>query len=80
MLAELARREKEANIKPDPDIDLFMKVTFTYKQNYLNFRKPYSFRHYHINTLYLMLDPWVNARVIDAHVVNIIAVANIKLV
>ncbi|KAL8139417.1 hypothetical protein V2J09_005438 [Rumex salicifolius] len=26
MLAELARREKEANIKPDPDIDLFMKA------------------------------------------------------
>ena len=26
MLAELARREKEANIKPDPDIDVFMKV------------------------------------------------------
>ena len=28
MLAELSRREKEANIKPDPDIDLYMKVTF----------------------------------------------------
>ncbi|KAK8641767.1 hypothetical protein V6N13_011141 [Hibiscus sabdariffa] len=26
MLAELARREKAANIKPDPDIDVFMKV------------------------------------------------------
>ncbi|RVW32173.1 Pleiotropic drug resistance protein TUR2 [Vitis vinifera] len=26
MLAELARREKEANIKPDPDIDVFMKI------------------------------------------------------
>ncbi|XP_074275948.1 pleiotropic drug resistance protein 1-like [Silene latifolia] len=26
MLAELCRREKEANIKPDPDIDLFMKA------------------------------------------------------
>lgn len=26
MLAELLRREKEANIKPDPDIDVFMKV------------------------------------------------------
>ncbi|KAL8091917.1 hypothetical protein AgCh_034255 [Apium graveolens] len=26
MLAELSRREKEANIKPDPDIDLFMKA------------------------------------------------------
>jgi hypothetical protein len=27
MLAELARREKEANIRPDPDIDIFMKVS-----------------------------------------------------
>ncbi|GAA0140844.1 ATP-binding cassette [Lithospermum erythrorhizon] len=26
MLAELARREKEANIKPDPDIDIFLKA------------------------------------------------------
>lgn len=26
MLAELSRREKAANIKPDPDIDVFMKV------------------------------------------------------
>ena len=26
MLAELSRREKEANIKPDPDIDILMKV------------------------------------------------------
>ncbi|KAI3512641.1 hypothetical protein L1887_19959 [Cichorium endivia] len=26
MLAELSRREKEANIKPDPDIDIFMKA------------------------------------------------------
>lgn len=26
MLTELSRREKEANIKPDPDIDLYMKV------------------------------------------------------
>jgi len=27
LLAELSRREKEANIKPDPDIDIYMKVT-----------------------------------------------------
>lgn len=27
MLTELSRREKEANIKPDPDIDVYMKVT-----------------------------------------------------
>lgn len=26
MLAELSRREKASNIKPDPDIDVFMKV------------------------------------------------------
>ncbi|XP_074562051.1 ABC transporter G family member 36-like isoform X3 [Curcuma longa] len=26
MLTELARREKEANIKPDPDLDVFMKA------------------------------------------------------
>ncbi|KAG6389523.1 hypothetical protein SASPL_150993 [Salvia splendens] len=26
MLAELSRREKEANIKPDPDLDVFMKA------------------------------------------------------
>ncbi|KAK8678824.1 hypothetical protein V6N13_144305 [Hibiscus sabdariffa] len=26
MLAELSRREKEANIKPDPDVDVFMKI------------------------------------------------------
>lgn len=26
MFKELSRREKEANIKPDPDLDVFMKV------------------------------------------------------
>ncbi|KAG8379880.1 hypothetical protein BUALT_Bualt07G0135300 [Buddleja alternifolia] len=26
MLAELSRREKEANIKPDPDVDIYMKI------------------------------------------------------
>jgi hypothetical protein len=26
MVVELSRREKEANIKPDPDIDVLMKV------------------------------------------------------
>jgi len=26
MLVELSRREKEANIKPDRDIDIYMKV------------------------------------------------------
>ncbi|PON71212.1 ABC type transporter protein [Trema orientale] len=29
LLAELSRREKEANIKPDPDIDVFMKAAAT---------------------------------------------------
>ncbi|KAG6718028.1 hypothetical protein I3842_04G130500 [Carya illinoinensis] len=29
MLVELARREKEANIKPDPDIDIYMKAVAT---------------------------------------------------
>ncbi|KAF7843300.1 pleiotropic drug resistance protein 1-like [Senna tora] len=29
MLTELARREKAANIKPDPDIDVYMKATAT---------------------------------------------------
>ncbi|XP_059456012.1 pleiotropic drug resistance protein 1-like [Corylus avellana] len=29
MLAELSRREKEANIKPDPDIDVYMKAATT---------------------------------------------------
>lgn len=28
MLEELLKREKEANIKPDPDIDMFMKVSY----------------------------------------------------
>lgn len=29
MLAELSRREKMANIKPDPDIDIYMKVQWS---------------------------------------------------
>ncbi|KAL8118570.1 pleiotropic drug resistance protein 1-like [Apium graveolens] len=29
MLAELARREKDANIKPDPDLDIYMKAAAT---------------------------------------------------
>lgn len=28
MMTELSRREKEANIKPDPDLDVFMKVVY----------------------------------------------------
>jgi hypothetical protein len=27
MLTELSRREKAANIKPDPDLDVYMKVS-----------------------------------------------------
>ena len=33
MLAELSRREKEANIKPDPDLDVFMKVLMKLETN-----------------------------------------------
>lgn len=33
MLAELSRREKAANIKPDPDVDIYMKVTHTQTQS-----------------------------------------------
>lgn len=29
ILAELLRREKAANIKPDPDIDVYMKVKYS---------------------------------------------------
>ncbi|KAK1376051.1 Pigment permease [Heracleum sosnowskyi] len=29
LLAELARREKDANIKPDPDVDIYMKAAAT---------------------------------------------------
>lgn len=32
MLTELSRREKAANIKPDPDIDVYMKVNQLRKQ------------------------------------------------
>jgi hypothetical protein len=37
MLSELLRREKAANIKPDADIDLLMKVEFSssYRNNEL---------------------------------------------
>ena len=31
MMTELSRREKEANIKPDPDIDVYMKVRKFFK-------------------------------------------------
>jgi hypothetical protein len=28
MLTELSRREKASNIKPDPDLDVYMKVIY----------------------------------------------------
>lgn len=34
MLAELSRREKAANIKPDPDIDIYMKVKINPRISY----------------------------------------------
>jgi hypothetical protein len=37
MLMELARREKEAGIKPDPEIDMFMKVRLITTQKTLYF-------------------------------------------
>ena len=33
LLAELSRREKQAGIKPDPEIDAFMKATAIAGQN-----------------------------------------------
>lgn len=35
MLAELSRREKAANIKPDPDLDIYMKVRHKKKKAYI---------------------------------------------
>ncbi|KAK1305958.1 putative pleiotropic drug resistance protein 7 [Acorus calamus] len=35
MLTELSRREKEANIKPDPDIDMYMKASSTEGAEYV---------------------------------------------
>lgn len=36
MLAELLRREKAAGIKPDPDLDVFMKV----RKKYISMEMP----------------------------------------
>jgi hypothetical protein len=36
MLMELSRREKEANIKPDPDIDMFMKVLIFFHPSFFS--------------------------------------------
>ncbi|XP_057720867.1 pleiotropic drug resistance protein 1-like [Arachis stenosperma] len=43
LLAELSRREKEANIKPDPDIDVYMKAVATEGQK-ANFITDYVLR------------------------------------
>lgn len=43
MLTELLRREKEAKIKPDPDVDAYMKV----RNNSLKFRIIYIIRKLH---------------------------------
>lgn len=39
MLTELSRREKAANIKPDPDLDIVMKVEY----DHIDFQNPFSF-------------------------------------
>lgn len=36
MLTELSRREKEANIMPDPDLDIYMKVSKYLKSSFYN--------------------------------------------
>ena len=46
MLLELARREKIAGIKPDEDLDLFMKVLFEFELALL-------FRYVSLSFLYL---------------------------
>ena len=35
LMTEMLRREKEANIKPDPDIDIYMKVKLSQLKNFL---------------------------------------------
>lgn len=57
MLAELLRREKEAKIKPDPDIDAYMKVSIIstltshrdrhpYKGSFVPFHNRYRTSHF----------------------------------
>ena len=46
MLTELLRREKEAKIKPDPDIDAYMKV----RNKSMKFRIIYIIRKLHFFT------------------------------
>ena len=42
MLAELSRREKAANIKPDHDVDIYMKVRIQQKDMRGNNTKSFS--------------------------------------
>lgn len=44
MLTELSRREKEANIKPDPDIDIYMKARYERNKEY--FRTIFVQKHF----------------------------------
>lgn len=48
MLTELLRREKEAKIKPDPDIDAYMKVRNRIEKEvyYLMFLMPNTLSYY----------------------------------
>ena len=46
MLLELARREKNAGIKPDEDIDIFMKVSEMGCQYYLDYYVFNPINHY----------------------------------
>lgn len=59
MMTELSRREKEANIKPDPDIDMYMKVRVNKNELWIltliysiRERKHSKFYEYSIHFLY----------------------------
>ena len=55
MLAELSRREKEANIKPDSDIDIFLKVRKVDSQrpSFTLMEKKIGLKELHVNFLFL---------------------------
>ena len=57
MLAELSRREKEANIKPDSDIDIFLKVRKVDSQRpgftLMGKKKKKGLKELHVNFLFL---------------------------
>ncbi|MED6171521.1 hypothetical protein PIB30_041331 [Stylosanthes scabra] len=46
MLSELLRREKEANIKPDPDVDAYMKVRTIEHNKIIKHKKVLQHIHY----------------------------------